>query len=150
METLLEKVIAYFEQTQVKFYPTENPQMLQTQFKGANGIWFCYLYLANNPPLLIFHSICPVLTPPPKLGSMAEYLTRINYNLLVGNFDLDFNNGQVRFKTVIDLENAHLPPSLVQNKLFPSLATMDAHLPAIMKLIYTDTTPLELSEKEIT
>ena len=34
-----------------------------------------------------------------NIDSVAEYITRANYGLRVGNFEVDYNDGEVRFKS---------------------------------------------------
>lgn len=142
MNALLETVIAFFEQHQLKLYPAEAPNLLQTQFKGDNGIWFCYVFTQKDPEQVVFFSVCPVVAPPNKHVKMAEFLTRVNFNLLVGNFDMDFKTGQIRFKTSLNVENDRLTPALLRNLVFANLSIMDSYLPGIMKLIYNELEPL--------
>ncbi len=46
---------------------------------------------------------------------VAEFIARVNYGMIVGNFELDFEDGTVRFKTSIDYEGDELTEALVRN-----------------------------------
>ena len=39
---------------------------------------------------------------------VAELLARINYGLNIGNFELDMTDGEIRYKTSIDVEGGEL------------------------------------------
>ena len=39
---------------------------------------------------------------------MAEFLTRANYGLRIGNFEMDFEDGEVRYKSSVDFEGIEL------------------------------------------
>jgi len=41
-----------------------------------------------------------------------EFLTRANYGLNIGNFEMDFQDGEIRFKTAIDVEEVILRLSI--------------------------------------
>ncbi len=47
--------------------------------------------------------------------SVAEFITRANYGVIIGNFELDYEDGTVRFKTSVDFEGLQLAPALVRN-----------------------------------
>ena len=58
---------------------------------------------------------CPIRADENSRLAVAEYLTRANYNLRNGNFELSMADGEIRFKTylhasggVIDVEGARL------------------------------------------
>lgn len=36
---------------------------------------------------------------------VAEFITRANYGLTFGNFEMDFNDGEIRYKMTVDCEN---------------------------------------------
>ena len=74
---------------------------------------------------------------------MAEFLTRANYGLIIGNFEMDLTDGEVRYKTGIDVEGDRLSAALVKNLVYANVLTMDQYLPGIMRLIYADVSPAE-------
>jgi hypothetical protein len=47
--------------------------------------------------------------------SVAEFITRANYGVIIGNFELDYQDGTVRFKTSVDFEGLPLAPALIRN-----------------------------------
>lgn len=74
---------------------------------------------------------------------MAEYLTRANYGLVLGNFEMDFRDGEVRYKTSIDVEGAEIVPGLIRNLVYANVITMDRYLPGLLSVIYGNLTPHE-------
>lgn len=75
---------------------------------------------------------------------MAEFLTRANYGMLIGNFEMDFTDGEIRYKTSIDVEGDRLTSPLMQQIVYANVRTMDRYLPGIRKVIETDLTPAEI------
>jgi hypothetical protein len=112
-------------------------------FQGENGTWVCYAHAREEQKLFIFYSVCQVNAPEDKRMAVAEFLTRANYGLLIGNFELDFNDGEIRYKTSIDVEGDRPSPALVQQLVYANVLTMDRYLPGIMTVIYGSASPAE-------
>lgn len=49
---------------------------------------------------------------------VAELLMRLNYDLMTGSFQLDFEDGEICFRTSIDLEGDRLSTALVRQLMF--------------------------------
>jgi hypothetical protein len=78
---------------------------------------------------------------------VAEYLTRANYGLYIGNFEMDYTDGEIRYKSSIDVENTELVPAVIHNVVYPSVYMMDCYLPGIMEVIYANAVPAEAIKK---
>jgi len=74
---------------------------------------------------------------------MAEFLTRANYGLVVGNFELDFTDGEIRYKTSIDVEGDCLSKALVRAIVYTNIIMMDKYMPGIMALLYANVSPVQ-------
>ena len=72
---------------------------------------------------------------------MAEFLTRANSGMIIGNFELDFADGEIRYKTSIDVEGDSLSSSLIKRLVYANVTMMDEYLPGIMSVIYGDVEP---------
>ena len=62
---------------------------------------------------------------------MAEFLTRANHGLYIGNFELDLEDGSVRFKTSLELADVELTAGLFDRLLTVNLRETTRHLRAI-------------------
>lgn len=47
------------------------------------------------------YHILPFKAEESQRAAVAEYITRANYNLNVGNFEMDFSDGELRYKTTL-------------------------------------------------
>jgi hypothetical protein len=128
-----EVVRDYFNEEEWEFVKLdEEEEVFQVKYEGANGLWSCYAYANDEASELMFYSICPMAAPPEKLLLIAEFLSRANFGLKIGNFELDFEDGEIRYKTSIDVENDRLSVALVRNLVYCNLQTMDKYLPGII------------------
>ncbi len=125
------------------WYPTriEGKYLYKMGFTGDNGDLRCYAQVRVDQEQFIFYAIAPVKVPEAKRAAMAEFIARANYGLYIGNFAMDFSDGEVRYKSSLDFEGVELSVPLITHAVYPAVNTMDEYLPGIMKIIATDESP---------
>ena len=84
---------------------------------------------------VIVHSVFRLRVPDLEREAVALYLTRANYGLGSGNFELDLDDGETRFKTSIDLGDTPLTPSLLEPLFGANIATVDLYAAGISAVV---------------
>jgi len=112
-------------------------------FAGRNGRFACYAQVRSDLEQLVFYVMVPVKAPEEQRPLVAEFVTRANYGLRIGNFELDYGDGEVRFKSSLHFEGVPLDPRLIRAALEPAVTTLDRYLPGLMAVIYGGQSPLE-------
>jgi len=125
----------------------ENQPAMSMNFQGQNGRWSCYARVEEEKQIILFYSYCPVKAPEEKRPILADFLTRANYGLYIGNFEMDYNDGEVRFKTSLDVEGDELSTALMKRIVYDNVGVMDKYLPGIMTVIYGGASPTEAIAK---
>jgi hypothetical protein len=144
MVNLMAVVKTFLTEDEWPYQELENQMLVRTQFQGDNAQWVCFAQTNEEMQQFIFYSICPINIAENKRKAMAEFLTRANYGLLMGNFEMDFEDGQVRYKTSLDVEGETLTPGLVKNVIYANVTLMDRYMPGIMKVNYTEVEPADV------
>ncbi|MEJ7759260.1 MAG: YbjN domain-containing protein [Gemmatimonadaceae bacterium] len=90
----------------------------------------CYLNTTYRVPESIRPAVC-------------ELLTRANYGLRVGNFEMDMADGELRYKASIGVEGGTLVPRMVHLLIASASGVFDIYYPAVMKVVYGNQTPEE-------
>ena len=147
MAGIFSRLIDFMEEEDWKYEILEGETVLRFNFKGRSGRLLCYADVEESKDWLIFYSYLPVNVPADKMQAMAELLSRANRGMRIGNFELDFEDGEIRYKTSIDIEGGELTSKMIHNLLQANLSTMDRYFPGIMELIYSEKTPKELIQK---
>ena len=75
--------------------------------------------------------------------AIAEYFMRINYNVMLGHFDLDAKDGEIRFKVSAIVKESKLSVEMVRQMVGVAMNTMDKFFPGIMAIQYANKTPEE-------
>jgi hypothetical protein len=137
--SIFDVLLNFFQRNNWSYSQHETEPILRMGYQGENGEWNCLARTKEKPSQFIFYSLCPVNVPQKKRLEIAEFLTKVNYGLIVGNFEMDFQDGEVRYKTYgISLENHPLNLELIGQLIFVNVMTMDQYLPGIMSVIYAN------------
>ncbi|HEY9078312.1 MAG TPA: YbjN domain-containing protein [Anaerolineaceae bacterium] len=121
----------------------EETSIVQTWFSGNSGQWNCFAQERVDASQLIFYSIFPVNVPPETRHAAAEFITRANYAMNIGNFEMDYDDGHVRFKTSIDVKGELITETMIRQLIYLNVLTMDRYLPGLMRVIYGGILPSE-------
>ena len=119
----------------LEWWHTERNGWRVTRMQGRHCVYDVVFHPAE-PHLLLAYALVPLRVPEALRSAMAEAITRANYAMLLGNFELDFSDGELRFKVVVDLPDVALTTRLVADVLAASLASCDRYHPAFMAVMY--------------
>jgi hypothetical protein len=147
MSELFDTVKRFFFNDEWYYIELESRPVLRLNHWGANGRFTCQAEINEAQKIFYFYSYFPVNVPQEKQVVVAELITRANYGMRVGNFEMDYEDGEVRFKTSVDVENHELTQALVSNHVYANVWTMDRYLPALIAVIYGTISALEALEK---
>lgn len=140
-QPIFQAIINFFTQDDWVFTKIKGELSLNLAFQGDNGTWKCYAKAREKQQQFVFYSICPINTPESKRLAIAEFITRANYGMMIGNFELDFSDGEIRYKTGIDVEGDRLTSALIKQLVYANLTMMDEYLPGIRVVIEGDMSP---------
>lgn len=113
----------------------ESGRILGTSVEGEHGKFTCYGHAHDTRQQLVFYSLCPTNCPPERLSAMAELMARMNFGMILGNFELDMRDGEIRYKTAIDVEDLDFSVDACKQLVFPNCMMMDRYLPAIEHVV---------------
>ncbi len=139
--SIFDTMVQFFREDNWKFRQIEDKPILQMGFSGNSGSWMCFAQAKDEQQRFVFYSIMESRVPENKRQAVAEYLTRANYGLMIGNFEMDFSDGEVRYKTSIDVEGGQLTPPMIKTMVYVNVLMMDKYLPGIMSVIYGGASP---------
>jgi hypothetical protein len=118
-------------------------ETIATSAAGENGEWACLAQIYERGGIFVFYSICPLKVPEDRRPAMAEFITRANHDLLMGNLEMDYATGEIRCKTSINTYDETLTPLLVRHVVHPNAITMDRYLPGIKAILEEGISPAE-------
>lgn len=135
MTPLLDNLVAFFSEQEWTFEQAQGQSVLRLAFDGQNGRFLCYAHAHEDLRQVVFYAAYPKEIPESLRGEIAAMLMRANFDLTFGNFELDWDDGQLRFRTSLDVEGSTLVPSMLRNLTLANVVTMDRLLPAITSVL---------------
>lgn len=88
----------------------------------------------------ITYGMCPIGADhedSEMMAQMAEFICRSNYGLKNGCFELDFRDGEIRFRSYVDCENQMPSTSVVKNSVHCTAAMIKRYAPGIVDIIFS-------------
>ena len=146
MNTTFKTIKQFFSEDEWFFIDMEDQDMLRLRMNhwGENGRFSCQAEFNEKHQIFYFYSYFPINVPEDRQAKMAEFLTRVNYGIRIGNFEMDYENGEVRFRTSLDFEDQVLNYALISNHVYPNVWMMDRYLPGLFAVVYSEKNPEEI------
>jgi hypothetical protein len=134
MGRLHDGVIAYLlsQDTQPRY---DGDDMVSFAVDVLPTPWRVHVWVRERAEQVVVHSVYPSGVPAERRDAMAIFLTRANYGLPMGNFEMDFADGEVRFKTSVDVGQEPLSLALARPLFMANITTFSLYLPGITAVI---------------
>ena len=94
----------------------------------------CYAEINPHMEAFLFRAVNPLPVEPARRPLVAEYITRLNGPLPIGNWAIDLDTGDVRWKSGVYFGGCDLSASLVRHVVESSLFFVSQHAVGIAKL----------------
>ena len=146
---LLKSAKEYLENDGWTFELLESHSTIAFGFEGRNGKWHCMVQTREKENQLIFYSSLENGIPEEYIEKLMRFITIVNYRLVVGNFEMDISDGELNYKTALDLDEISPSQSLIRNMIQTNLATFDRHLLGIKAIIEGASVDLALDAIEL-
>lgn len=134
-------VTEFLESVNLKHSVDEENGIIRFGINGENGSFNLLIDVQPEREMIKCYSVVPINVPVAKRSEIAEYLTRANYGLHFGNFELDFSDGEVRFKTSMNTDGNAANPSVIRHLVLSNINITDDYLKGLMRVLYADLSP---------
>lgn len=91
----LAQFLEFFESHHWSYQPRIEKGVILTHFDGQFGRWRCVAMGSDKDCSMAFMSLLPCRAPKHRYEECAELLARINYKLMHGCFEMDFEDGEI-------------------------------------------------------
>lgn len=147
MSAPLELITEYLESLEWRFTIEEDKEIVRFGIAAQNTKLDCIVHILTDQDFILFFSLFPIPIPEEKRLAIAEYITRANYGLNAGNLELDFKDGEVRYRTYCNTDADGLNEEIIKHLIHVNIQTMDRYAAGIMKVLYGNYSPLQAVEE---
>lgn len=141
---MFNNLIAYLDNNKIQYSMLEGQKVATYFVRTENGNFQCIADVKESSNIFIFYTIIGIIVPKNKRLVVCELLTRMNYGIIVGNFEMDMDDGEIRYKTSIDYEGSELIDKFIENIISANLSIVDNYFYIILESINS-----KLSAKKI-
>lgn len=134
MTALLNSLREILEADGFKLAEVKEPAGLITTIVASERSWPLVAMADDEERVLLCYSVLPGRIAPEGRVAAAEALTRLNYDLLTGTFELDLDDGEVRVRTSLALGDSEPGPGLLRALVGRNVALAERHFPELEKL----------------
>lgn len=116
--------------------PLDGTTAFRCGFNGDSGKFRVIVHVNVELEQIYCYVYAEVNVPGDALSEVAEFITRANWGMRIGNFEMDLTDGEVRYKSSLDFEGQPLSPQLIRNAIYPAVTTMDRYFPSLMRVAF--------------
>lgn len=126
----------------------DSQQSHYLSFRMRNKNLDCgYLFrVQEHNNLLAVYGILPFLIPESHQSAAMLLITQINYDMLIGNLEMDINDGEIRYKNAIDVEAVGMDESTIDHLLQSVIAMTTVTYEIFSELVNNQNPATELQE----
>lgn len=133
----------YLTRSEWQFAPVEDGVSVALRFKGDDDEWSCVAQALEDEGIFLFFSIVPDDVATGRRQAVGEFVTRANYGMLTGAFELSFDSGDLRYRTGLrlgllsndDWAAGGLAEQLVEEAVRSNLVTMNTYITALRAVV---------------
>ncbi len=141
MNDAYQQLMQHFDARDVRYLTHVDTQSLYADFRLEVGT--CRIFATVDADNGLFQVIgySPIRVPEGARRLIAETIARANFGLRVGKFEMDCDEGELRYQAAQILTEDRLEDDLIGRLMGTTVAMLDMYLPAILSVIYGNETP---------
>jgi hypothetical protein len=126
----------------LQFTVDHETQSVRVKLLRQHAIYNTQMRITNDDTVLQIHIGYPVNVRDPKLRPLAsEFFSRANFGLILGAFEFDYRDGEVRYHLGHLLADGQLAEETIRHLMTSGLSTADRYFPAFMRVLFAGETP---------
>jgi hypothetical protein len=112
--------------------------------RGRAADYWLILWADEATQWLACRCVFPTRVPEARRVAVAEAVARLNQPRPLGNFDVDFETGEIQFRAGADVEGADLGDAFVRNLIAMVVSSAEQHHDALMAVAFGGAQPADV------
>lgn len=140
MSVAYDELIHVLDEREIQYSTSEN-EVVRTDLRGELASYRVVARVESEMGLFQVFAYSPLRAPEGSRQAVAETIVRANYGLRLGKFELDIDDGEIRFQVGQLLVDGALGSKAIDRIICTALDMLDMYLPAILSVIYANELP---------
>ena len=130
-------LLDHCENKGLKFRANQKKKRIMLTLCRRHALYNCNLQITHKDSVFQIHLNYPVLAKDKKMRpAAAEFVARANFGLVIGNFELDMRDGEVRYRVGHMMLDGQLDEVTIRRLISTALSTADRYFPSFMQLLF--------------
>ena len=147
MRNTIEGIKHFFEKWDWKYTykeKNENHTIFSSGVNMNNALGNLRIFIVVRKDYYIVNTILNNVVEEKYYNQVSEYLHRANYGLNNGNFEFDYEDGEIRYKTYVNFDGVELSDSIIEDSILVPVFMFDKYGKNLLRLMLGDGNPKEL------
>lgn len=147
MNTVVELIKDFFSENEWNYSYNEDKSIIKSELSMNNAIGDLNIYIRIRETDYTVYTVLNSYVEKDFMNQVSEYLHRANYGLISGNFELCYEDGEVRFKTFVNFTNIELSKDIVAESIVVPIFMFEKYGINLLKLMISKNDPKVLIEE---
>ncbi len=113
-------------------------ELIRINIHGTNSDFTSFIIIDEEQESLLCNTHIRQKVPFGKRLEVCNFMNRVNYELALGNFEMDMDDGEIRFRTYLDSAGAEPSKEQLLNLIWNGTQAFDTYYPGLLKIITGD------------
>ena len=136
---MFETIMTIFQEQGWPYDAHPEQNSVRFPFAGKNGNFIALVVAIPTKSQVLAYTIWPERISEQQRLATMQFITFANYNIAIGNFELDLSDGELRYKTSLDVTGDRLSAALLERLITLSTHTMDTYAPDLTAVLTQET-----------
>ena len=147
MENTIQLFKQFFNENEWEYSYDEEKNVFVTGVNMNNALGNIHIIIRMRQTSYTVYAILNSNAEETNISLVAEYLHRANYGLLNGNFELDYEDGEVRYKTHVNFEDTTVSEEILNDSILLPIFMFEKYGMNLLKIMLGDNSPQKLIEE---
>ena len=146
-----ERVAVWLQANDLVYADYPDSHYFSLRYTGDAGEWRVIIDVGDggHGPQLLIYSYYPIRIPESRRPAVAELLSRINIEIWLGCFAMDWKDGEVSIRTSMPVADGEFTDQQLERLFYANLGLADRHLSGVCAVAFGNVPPalaIELAE----
>lgn len=139
-----DSLISHLKERDLRFTQDAEKRRVSLTMQSRSGCLFnCRFRFDDTGDVFQIHIQNPVFVLEKFRPIAAEFLTRANWGLVVGNFQMDMKDGEVVYHVSHVMDEGKLPDEIIGRLFGTAMGTLDRYWQGMMRILFAGETPAD-------
>ena len=135
MEKMIESIKDLFSENEWKYSFHEKDKVFVSGVNMGNVIGNVRMLVFMEETAYTVYMILNSKAEEKNYSAVSEFLHRANYGLKDGNFEIDYSDGEIRYKTFVNFANTSMSKDVVEESMFIGAVMIEKYGKGLLKVM---------------